>query len=156
MRIAVVGAGAVGGLAGGHLARAGHDVTLIDGWPEHVAAILMLQQRLGLVGGSLVVQPVAAADALPQDEFDKAFASALAAAERQAIVGKALTPYLLARVDEATGGRSRAANLALVLANARLAAEIARALHEMMQAQEATQAGRSRTRPGVGGRSPFY
>jgi 2-dehydropantoate 2-reductase len=39
VRIAVVGAGAVGGLAGGHLARAGHDVTLIDGWPEHVAAI---------------------------------------------------------------------------------------------------------------------
>jgi len=38
-RIAVVGAGAVGGYIGGHLARAGHDVTLIDPWPEHVEAI---------------------------------------------------------------------------------------------------------------------
>jgi 2-dehydropantoate 2-reductase len=38
-RIAVVGAGAVGGYVGGHLARLGHDVTLIDPWPEHVEAI---------------------------------------------------------------------------------------------------------------------
>ena len=38
-RIAVVGSGAVGGYLGGHLARAGHDVTLIDPWPEHIEAI---------------------------------------------------------------------------------------------------------------------
>ena len=38
-RIAVIGAGAVGGYVGGHLARLGHDVTLIDAWPEHVEAI---------------------------------------------------------------------------------------------------------------------
>ena len=38
-RIAVVGAGAVGGYVGGHLSRLGHDVTLIDAWPEHVEAV---------------------------------------------------------------------------------------------------------------------
>jgi 2-dehydropantoate 2-reductase len=38
-RIVVIGAGAVGGYVGGHLARAGHDVTLIDPWPEHVEAM---------------------------------------------------------------------------------------------------------------------
>ena len=38
-RIVVVGAGAVGGYVGGHLTRAGHDVTLIDSWPEHVEAM---------------------------------------------------------------------------------------------------------------------
>lgn len=38
-RVAVVGAGAVGGYAGGHMARAGADVTLIDPWPEHVEYI---------------------------------------------------------------------------------------------------------------------
>ena len=38
-RIAVVGSGAVGGYLGGHLARTGQDVTLIDPWPEHVEAI---------------------------------------------------------------------------------------------------------------------
>jgi 2-dehydropantoate 2-reductase len=38
-RIAVVGAGAIGGYAGAHMARAGHDVTLIDAWPDHVNAM---------------------------------------------------------------------------------------------------------------------
>src|SRR3546814_12084521 len=38
-RIAVVGAGAVGGYVGAHLARLGQDVTLIDPWPEHIEAI---------------------------------------------------------------------------------------------------------------------
>src|SRR5690349_166747 len=38
-RIAVVGAGAVGGYVGGHLSIAGHDVTLIDAWPEHIDII---------------------------------------------------------------------------------------------------------------------
>ena len=38
-RIAIVGAGAVGGYAGAHMVHAGHDVTFIDGWPEHVEAM---------------------------------------------------------------------------------------------------------------------
>src|SRR5213596_2321409 len=38
-RIAVVGAGALGGYVGGSLAHLGHDVTLIDPWPEHVETI---------------------------------------------------------------------------------------------------------------------
>src|SRR3954466_16354020 len=38
-RIAVVGAGALGGYVGGTLAHLGHDVTLIDAWPEHVETI---------------------------------------------------------------------------------------------------------------------
>ena len=38
-RIAVVGAGAIGGYAGAHMTRAGHDVTLIDAWPAHVDAM---------------------------------------------------------------------------------------------------------------------
>ena len=38
-RIAIVGAGAVGGYVGANLAQAGHDVTLIDPWPDHVEAI---------------------------------------------------------------------------------------------------------------------
>ncbi|HTD92123.1 MAG TPA: 2-dehydropantoate 2-reductase N-terminal domain-containing protein, partial [Burkholderiales bacterium] len=39
MRIAIIGAGAIGGYAGAHMTRAGHDVTLIDAWPEHVEAM---------------------------------------------------------------------------------------------------------------------
>lgn len=45
-RIMVVGAGAVGGYVGGHLARLGHDVTLLDPWPEHVEAIRTRGLRL--------------------------------------------------------------------------------------------------------------
>ncbi len=51
--------------------------------------------------------------------------AALADASRQGIAAKAVTPFLLARLFELTQGRSLAANIALVLANARLAAEIA-------------------------------
>ena len=45
-RIAVVGAGAVGGYLGGNLSRVGNDVTLIDPWPEHVEAIRAKGLRL--------------------------------------------------------------------------------------------------------------
>jgi len=47
-RIVVVGAGAIGGIAGGHMTRAGHDVTLIDPWPEHVET--MREHGLHLLG----------------------------------------------------------------------------------------------------------
>jgi len=45
MRIGIVGAGAVGSVVGGLLARGGHDITLIDPWPEHISKI----QRDGLI-----------------------------------------------------------------------------------------------------------
>ena len=66
MKIAVIGAGAMGGSFGGLLARAGHDVTLIDTWQEHVEAI----NRDGLtVGGALgeFSVEVPALTAAPQD-----------------------------------------------------------------------------------------
>ena len=56
---------------------------------------------------------------------DAAIDTALAEAAHQGIVGKAVTPFLLARVNELTGGHSLAANVELVLDNARLAAAMA-------------------------------
>ncbi len=58
-KLAFMGAGAVGGYVGGHLARAGEDVTLIDPWPEHIEAIK--QQGLHLEGtqGEHLVKPKA-------------------------------------------------------------------------------------------------
>ena len=56
-------------------------------------------------------------------DIDKA--QALADAAAQGVTGKAVTPYLLARVNELTGGNSLAANIALILNNARLAAAVA-------------------------------
>ena len=63
MRIAVIGAGAMGCLYGGLLARAGHDVTLVDGWAAHVAAIGEGGLRLDGLAGDLVVRLPATATA---------------------------------------------------------------------------------------------
>ena len=60
-RIAFVGAGAVGGYLGGHLARLGHDVTLIDAWPAHVEAIRAQGLKLtGIEASQNVTVPVPA------------------------------------------------------------------------------------------------
>ncbi|MDP7540623.1 MAG: 2-dehydropantoate 2-reductase N-terminal domain-containing protein, partial [Alphaproteobacteria bacterium] len=56
MKIAVVGAGAMGGSYGGLLAKAGHEVTLIDIWEEHVAAINTKGLRIDGVFGEHVVE----------------------------------------------------------------------------------------------------
>jgi pseudouridine-5'-phosphate glycosidase len=92
-----------------------------------LARIVATQFGLGM-GGVLVANPIPAADALDGAEIEAEIAQAVAEAERQAIVGKALTPFLLQRLFEATGGRSLVANIALVRNNAALAARLAVAL----------------------------
>ena len=96
--------------------------------PGEIAALWRHQQALGRRAAILVVQPPPADQALPTDVVDRAVTDALAAARRAGIAGPAVTPYLLAAVERATEGRSLAANLALLEANARLAGEIAGAL----------------------------
>jgi len=93
-----------------------------------VAAIARAQWASGLGGGLLVVCPIPEADALPAEESETAIAQALAEAQAQGIHGPALTPFLLARVAERTDGASLAANRALLLNNAAIAAHIACAL----------------------------
>jgi pseudouridine-5'-phosphate glycosidase len=92
------------------------------------ARIAHVRWALGLGGGPLVCVPAPADVALTRDETEQAIAGALAAAARAGISGKRLTPFLLDAVREATGGRSLAANVALVRQNARVAAAIATAL----------------------------
>lgn len=96
--------------------------------PEAVARMLRAVRALGRPGGILVVQPPPAAAALEPALVDDAVREALRAAAADGVRGPALTPYLLAAVERATGGRSLAANLALLEANAGLAARIAVAL----------------------------
>ena len=57
MRIAIFGAGAVGGYIGGHLARQGCDVTLIGQWPEHVERVRREGLRIRSIEGEAVVHP---------------------------------------------------------------------------------------------------
>jgi pseudouridylate synthase len=86
---------------------------------------------LGLPGGQLVANPIPAAAEIPRADLAPIIERALAEAAAQGVAAKAVTPFLLSRIFELTGGRSLDANIALVLHNARLAAAIARALAAM-------------------------
>jgi pseudouridine-5'-phosphate glycosidase len=86
-----------------------------------------MRAALGLPGGQLVANPIPQQDEIPAHTLAPLIATALQDANRHNITGKAVTPYLLQRVFELTGGRSLTANIALVLNNARLGAEIAKA-----------------------------
>ena len=96
--------------------------------PEEVACLFRAQRALGLPGGMLVAVPVPAEAELPQAQMEAAIAQALGEAEEGGIRGKALTPFLLARISVLTGEASLRANLALLENNARVAAQIAVAL----------------------------
>ncbi|MGH8123229.1 MAG: pseudouridine-5'-phosphate glycosidase [Rudaea sp.] len=92
---------------------------------REIAAAHLLRERLRVPGGQLVANPIPREAEIPREVIVPAIETALADAARQGIVAKAVTPFLLARLFELTQGRSLAANIALVLDNARLAAEIA-------------------------------
>ncbi len=95
---------------------------------EAIAKAHATRRALGLPGGQLVANPIPAADQIPADELAPIISAAQADAETHRITGKAVTPYLLQRIFEKTKGRSLTANIALVRNNARLAANIAKAL----------------------------
>lgn len=96
-----------------------------------VAAVFRAQRALRRPGALLVVQPPPPDVALAPELVDAAVARALERAREAGIQGAATTPYLLAAVERETGGRSLAANLALLEQNAALAAEIAVALADI-------------------------
>ena len=102
--------------------------------PEEVAQMAQARTELGLPAALLVCVPVPEADELPAGEAETAIAQAVGEADAAGVSGKALTPFLLARLVELTGGRARRANEALLLNNARVAAGIARALKEATNA----------------------
>ena len=96
--------------------------------PGAIARAHLMRGRLGLPGGQLVVNPIPPEAEIPAAVIGPVIAAAQAEAEAQGIAAKALTPFLLGRILELTGGASLRANIALVRNNARLAAAIARAL----------------------------
>lgn len=96
--------------------------------PEQLAAVIALHRRLGSGTGLMVANPIPEADAIDGEGIDAAIAEALADADRQGIAGKAVTPFLLARINTLTAGRSLKANIALVRNNAAVAARTAVAL----------------------------
>lgn len=97
---------------------------------REIAAIHRAARALARPGAVVVVQPPPAATALDPAEVAVAVAMALEEARAVGVRGADITPVLLAAVERATSGRSLRANLALLEANAALAAEIAVALTE--------------------------
>ncbi len=92
---------------------------------EGIAASHLMRRRLGLAGGQLVANPIPHDAEISRADITPFIEAALAEAQAQGITAKAVTPFLLQRLFEATGGRSLTANIALVLNNAALAAAIA-------------------------------
>ena len=93
--------------------------------PAEIARFLEVKWSLNLSGGAVICNPVPAGDEIPFPEMRTFIDSAVDEAGRYGIKGKAVTPYILARIVELTGGRSLRTNMALAQNNARLAAEIA-------------------------------
>lgn len=91
------------------------------------ARVLEARLELGLPGGVIVANPIPESAEIPSAEIAAAIEIALSDAARAAIVGAALTPFILGRIADVTGGRSIPANLALAENNARVATEIAAA-----------------------------
>jgi pseudouridine-5'-phosphate glycosidase len=92
------------------------------------AELIAAHRSLPGVGGLLLVQPPPAEVAIAADEVESWIAAALDAAAAAGVRGAAVTPYVLSRVVEASGGRALRANIGLIVANAGAAAEVAVAL----------------------------
>ena len=89
-----------------------------------LARMVRLQQQIG-PGGLLIANPIPESHALDADAMEARINEAVAEAKAQGVGQKEVTPFLLKRVVELTGGRSLEANMALVKNNAELAAQVA-------------------------------
>ena len=103
----------------------GLPVTVSASSPAEIAAIARAQWEMGISSAVLVVNPPPVEVALPREDLEEAIQQALHEAEQKQIHGAGVTPYLLQRVSELSGGESLRTNLALLINNARLAASIA-------------------------------
>ncbi len=95
--------------------------------PEELAYALRVKWDTGVQGGVVIANPIPKAYAMNRESVEQAIEQAIHDADAQAIKGKSLTPFLLARIEQITSGVSLQANKALVLNNAELAARVASA-----------------------------
>jgi pseudouridine-5'-phosphate glycosidase len=98
--------------------------------PAEAAEIATAHWQIAGKGGLLVAVPLPVEDAIPAAEVETHIQQAMAEVQEQNITGQAVTPFLLARVSELSGGDSLRANLALLKNNAKVAAEIAQHLYK--------------------------
>lgn len=109
--------------------ESGLDVSVILDNPEEVVRFAYAHWEAGLHSAVLVANPIPEAEAIPRSEMEPFIQQATREMHEQEIHGKDVTPFLLQRINELTNGKSMQANLALLLNNASLAAQIAKPLH---------------------------
>ena len=110
--------------------ESGLDVSVRLDTPQQIVDFARAHWDAGLRSAVLVTNPVPETAAISKSEMEPYIEQANREAHAQGIHGKALTPFLLPRISELTGGKSMRANLALLLNNAHLAAQIARAYYQ--------------------------
>ncbi len=103
----------------------GHKVPMRCNTPTEAATLMKTKWEMAMPGGLVIANPINPEFEIPNDKIAPAIELAIREAEDKKIVGKRVTPYLLGRINEITQGQSVRANLALVMNNAKLAAEIA-------------------------------
>ncbi|MCB1431147.1 MAG: pseudouridine-5'-phosphate glycosidase [Alphaproteobacteria bacterium] len=128
--VPVVGFGA-GEFPAFYSRESGHDVPMRCDSAMEVAKLMRTKWEMGLEGGVVVANPIPAEAEIPAAEIAPVIEAAIAKAAANGIHGKELTPFLLTEIAGVTGGRSLAANIALVRNNARVAAQIATAYAEL-------------------------
>ena len=99
--------------------------------PTRIASIMKIKWQAGLAGGLMIANPVPEKDQIPADALSQVIDDALQAAQKDKITGKEVTPFLLRYIKDNTKGASLVTNQALVLNNAKLAAQIACAYAEI-------------------------
>jgi len=104
----------------------GKPVDYVFQTPKEAAEIIKAKRDFGLTGGILIANPVPKEDALSHQYIDSLINQAVKEAADQGIKGKDVTPFLLKRIVELTGGKSLDTNIHLVVNNAILGAQIAR------------------------------
>ncbi|GAB3078194.1 pseudouridine-5'-phosphate glycosidase [Phycicoccus sp. Root563] len=103
----------------------GHGAPLRADSADELAAMMAAKWDLGLAGAIAIANPVPADEEIPADEIGVLIDQALAECDERGIHGKDITPFLLGRIVELSGGRSLDTNIALVRNNARLGAAVA-------------------------------
>lgn len=100
---------------------------------DAAAAARVAREQLARGAGLVIAVPIAPSDALERVAAEAEVERAIADASGAGVSGAALTPFLLGALGQATGGRTLRANVSLLRANARIAAEIARALTDRQE-----------------------
>lgn len=108
-----------------HYRNSGFDLNATADSPKELANIIEAHFEL-INSGFVVANPIPDEYAMDQLEVEQFIAQAVREAEEQQITGKAVTPFLLSRLSELSGGKSLASNVALIKNNATLAAQIAK------------------------------